>query len=226
MATGFTVADGKTVAASVARLLLLLLSFDVCASEIGVSALFNGKALITIDGGKPMMLSVGQMSPEGVKLVSATSEAAVIEYKGGRQTLSTETSTRVATAPVAASSAQTTLKADGRGHFYAEGWINGGSVRFLVDTGATTIALSTAEARRLGIDYARGTRSNSRTANGNVAGYSVKLDSVRIGEITLQNVEAHVLETTGLSTVLLGMSFLNRTQMQRDGETLVLTKRF
>jgi aspartyl protease family protein len=50
--------------------------------------------------------------------------------------------------------------------------------------------------------------------------------AVRIGEITLQNVEAHVLETTGLSTVLLGMSFLNRTQMQRDGETLVLTKRF
>jgi aspartyl protease family protein len=172
------------------------------------------------------MLTVGQTSPEGVKLVSATSEAAIVEYNGQKQTLSTATGTRIAGAAAATSSAQTTLKADGRGHFYADGWVNGGSVRFLVDTGATTIALSTTEARRLGIDYASGVRSIGRTASGTVSGYAVKLDSVRIGDITLQNVEAHVLETGGLSTALLGMSFLNRTQMQRDGETLVLTKRF
>ena len=211
---------------SLACPLLLYLSSCAWAAEVAVSALSNGKALITVDGGKPRMLNVGQTSPEGVRLVSATSEVAIVEYNGQRQTLSTDTSTRIAAAPAATSSAQTTLKADGRGHFYAEGWINGSGVRFLVDTGATTIAMSTAEARRLGIDYARGTRSVGRTANGPVASYAVKLDSVRVGDITLQNVDAHVLETAGLSTVLLGMSFLNRTQMQRDGETLVLTRRF
>ena len=99
-------------------------------------------------------------------------------------------------------------------------------MRFLVDTGATTIAFSTAEARRLGIDYRSGTRSIGRTANGTVTCYGVKLDTVRVGDITLQNVDAHVLEGMGPSNVLLGMSFLNRTQMNRDGDTLVLVKRF
>jgi aspartyl protease family protein len=197
-----------------------------CAAEVAVSALFNGKAVITVDGGKSRTLNVGQVSPEGVKLVSATSEVAVIEFGGRRETLSTGSGMRVGTAPGTASSAQAVLKADGRGHFYANGSINGSSVRFLVDTGATTIALSTAEARRLGIDFRSGVRGLGRTANGTIASYGVKLDTVRIGDITLQNVDAHVLEGMGPSDVLLGMSFLNRTQMQRDGDTLVLIKRF
>ena len=196
------------------------------ASEVVVSALFNGKAVIAVDGGKPRTLNVGQVTPEGVKLVSATSEAAVIEFGGRRETLSTGSGMRVGAAPSTASSGQAVLKADGRGHFYANGLINGSSVRFLIDTGATTIAFSTAEARRLGIDYRGGTRSIGRTANGTVTSYGVKLDTVRIGDITLQNVDAHVLEGMGPSDVLLGMSFLNRTQMQRDGDTLVLVKRF
>ena len=179
-----------------------------------------------VDGGKPRTLSVGQVTPEGVKLFSATSEAAVIEFGGRRETLSTGSGMRVGAATSTGSSEQAVLKADGRGHFYANGLINGSSVRFLIDTGATTIAFSTAEARRLGIDYRSGTRSVGRTANGIVTGYGVKLDTVRVGDITLQNVDAHVLEGMGPSDVLLGMSFLNRTQMQRDGDTLVLVKRF
>jgi aspartyl protease family protein len=212
---------------SVAFLLLLSIPTGAGAAEVAVSALFNGKAVVTVDGGKPRTLTVGQSTPEGVKLLSATSEAAVIEYGGRRETLSTGSGMRVGGgASPATSSEQAVLKADGRGHFYGNGLINGNTVRFLVDTGATTVALSTTEARRLGIDYRNGTRGVGRTANGTVASYGIKLDTVRLGDITLQNVDAHVLEGMGPSDVLLGMSFLNRTQMQRDGDTLVLIKRF
>jgi aspartyl protease family protein len=212
---------------SVALLFLATAPVAASAAEIVVSALFNGKAVITVDGGRPRTLQAGQATPEGVRLVSATSEAAVIEYGGRRETLSTGSGMRVGgNAGPASSAGQAVLKADSRGHFYATGSINGNSVRFLVDTGATTIALSTAEARRLGIDFRNGTRSVGRTANGTVVSYGVKLDAVRVGDITLQNVDAHVLDGVGPSDVLLGMSFLNRMQMQRDGDTLVLVKRF
>ncbi len=227
MATDFTGRVNEVTHSSVAFLLLLSVPLGAGAAEIVVSALFNGKAVITVDGGKPRTVNAGQVTPEGVKLLSATSEAAVIEYGGRRETLSTGSGMRVGgSASTASSASQAVLKADGRGHFYANGLINGNSVRFLVDTGATTVALSTTEARRLGIDYRSGTRSTGRTANGMVVSYGVKLDTVQVGDITLQNVDAHILDGMGPSDVLLGMSFLNRMQMQRDGDTLVLVKRF
>jgi aspartyl protease family protein len=196
------------------------------AADISVSALFNGKAVVIIDGGKPRTLSAGQSTPEGVKLVSATSEGAVIEFQGKRQTLGVGQGTRVATAPAESSGGRVILKADGRGHFHTEGWINGVITRFLVDTGATSIAMSSNDARRMGISYTQGTRTGARTASGTVVGYAVKLSTVRIGEITLQNVDAYVLEGDSPHTPLLGMSFLNRTQMNRDGDTLTLVRRY
>ena len=106
------------------------------------------------------------------------------------------------------------------------GQINGGTVQFLVDTGATSIALPSADARRLGINYLSGQRGYTETANGKATAYKINLDSVKVGDITLYSVEAVVLEGDGLKIALLGMSFLNRTEMRRDGQTLTLTKRF
>lgn len=212
--------------ASLTFLLLLLAAVSAHCADLAVNALFNGKAVLIVDGGKPRTLSIGQSTPEGVRLISATSETAVVEYNGHRQTLSMGDVTRFGAPSASSQSGQATLKADGRGHFYVNGWVNGGTVRFMVDTGATTIALSSAEARRLGINYLAGTRGSARTANGTAAGYSIKLDSVRVGDITLQNVDAYVVEGAGPSEALLGMSFLNRTQMQRDGDTLVLVRRY
>lgn len=191
-----------------------------------MSALFNGKAVIVVDSGKPRTLAIGQSTPEGVKLLSASSESAVIEYGGKRETLLLGQGTRLGSSAPLSSSGQVTLKADSRGHFVANGWINGSTIRFLVDTGATTIALSTSEARRLGINYIAGTRQAGRTASGVITAYAVKLDTVRVGDITLTNVDAHVLEGDGPPHALLGMSFLNRTAMLRDGDTLKLTRRF
>ena len=195
------------------------------APDITVSALFSGKAVLVIDGGRPRTLSAGQSTPEGVRLVSASSEAAVVEFEGRRQTLGVGQGTRVASAPAASSSGRTTLLADSRGHFFTTGQINGMSVRMLVDTGATTVSLSSADARTLGISYRGGKRMTANTANGPIPVYLVSLDNVRVGAITLNNVEATVSEGPH-HVALLGMSFLNRTQMNRDGDTLTLVRRF
>jgi aspartyl protease family protein len=197
----------------------------MCA-DIAVTALFNGKAVVVVDGGKPRTLTLGESTPEGVKLLSASSESALVEFNGQRQTLQLGEGTRVAASAVSEGSGQVTLTADAHGHFVTTGTINGVSVRFLVDTGATSIALSTSEATRLGINYLSGRRAYTSTANGTIPVYRLKLDSVRIGDITVNNVEAAVLDGAGLHIALLGMSFLNRMQMKRDGDTLTLVRRY
>ena len=205
---------------------MLLTTVYADAADITVNALFSGKAVLVIDGGRPQTLSAGQTTAQGVKLIAANSESAVIEYQGQRQTLTMGHGTRVGGSGVSGGSEKVTLTADARGHFLTTGSINGLSVRFMVDTGATTVAISTAEARRLGINYLAGQPARASTANGIVAVYVVKLDNVRVGDIALTNVEGTVIDGAGMSVALLGMSFLNRTQMRRDGDKLTLVRRF
>jgi aspartyl protease family protein len=87
------------------------------------------------------------------------------------------------------------------------------------------IALSSADAVRLGIDYKKGQPVYMNTANGTTTAYQVRLNSVKVGDIVLNQVDG-VVQESGLPFALLGMSFLNRTEMRRDGEQMVLTKRF
>jgi aspartyl protease family protein len=224
--TGFIRFRAGIFSASVAALGLSFAAHYAHAADIAVAALFNGKAVLVIDGGKPRTLSVGQSTPEGVKLVAATSESAVVEYQRQRRTLTMGAGTRIGGAATASTSAQATLTADSRGHFFTTGAINGLSVRFIIDTGASTIALSAVEARRLGVSYLAGQRVVVSTANAMLTGYRVQLDSVRVGDITLNNVEGIVLEGKYPEDALLGMSFLNRTQMNRDGDRLTLIRRY
>jgi aspartyl protease family protein len=119
-----------------------------------------------------------------------------------------------------------TLAADSNGHFTAEGQVNGARIRFLVDTGATLVTLSATEAQRLGIDFRHGEQTVSQTANGKVLVYRVRLESVAVGPMTLTSVDAVVYDSPGLDVALLGMSFLNRTEMHREGTNLTLTKRY
>jgi len=112
---------------------------------------------------------------------------------------------------------------DNSGAYLTSGMINGRTVTLLVDTGASSVALNEAVARRLGIDYIRdGTLINVRTASGIVDGYVVNLDRVRLGEIELRNVTGNVVMGDGPPHVLLGMSFLNRLQLENRGNVLVL----
>jgi aspartyl protease family protein len=206
--------------------LALVLPAQVLAADIAVTALFNGKAVIVVDNGRPRTLSVGEITPDGVKLLSATSESAVIEFGGKRQTLLLGQGTRLGGGTPVSTSGQVTLSVGAGGHFWAPGAINGVSIRFLVDTGATSIALSSETAKRIGLDYASGLRVGVRTASGTTTGHRISLDTVRVGDITLTNVEALVLEGRYPQEALLGMSFLSRTQMKRDGDTLTLVRRY
>ncbi|MBC7944946.1 MAG: TIGR02281 family clan AA aspartic protease [Burkholderiales bacterium] len=194
------------------------------ATEVNVIGLTSGKAVVTINGGKARTLSAGETGPDKVKLISATSEAAVFEIGGARQTLRMGQSISANFAPTGVASV--TLVADGRGHFLPSGSINGRSVKFLVDTGATMISMSNSEAKRLGVNYLQGETGYSSTANGVVPVYKIKLDSVKVGDILLNNVDGLVHEGNNLDIVLLGMSFLNRVEMRRDGNNMTLIKRY
>ena len=229
MATGFkgTISEAMRHCSGIVRvlaLLLLIVSKDAFAANVTVVGLFPGKAVVVINGASPRTISVGQKQPEGVILISTASASAVFEIDGKRHTL--DIGEHFSASSEGLKSDNTLiLSADAVGQFWTIGQINGKSVRFLVDTGATMIALPAAAARNMGIDYTKGQRGFSATAGGVVPVYRVSLDAVTIGTITLYRIEATVFEN-GLDVALLGMSFLNRLQMKRDGAHMTLTKRF
>jgi aspartyl protease family protein len=104
------------------------------------------------------------------------------------------------------------FRADGSGHFYLEAEANGTPVRFLVDTGASLVALTLEDARAAGLDPA--TLSYSAvmsTANGTARAAPVRLRSLRLGQLELEDVNAVVMERP-MAVSLLGMSFLERLQ--------------
>jgi aspartyl protease family protein len=220
---GFHVRD-KAIVVKLLIVASLLWSATGWTAEVSVIGLFPGKAVVVIDGGAPRVLSVGQKPVEGVTLISTDRESATLVIDGQKRTVSLGQH-QAGPAP-APSSQSATLTADARGHFVVDGQINGGAVRFLVDTGATAVSLSSADAARLGIDYRKGQPGLMGTANGTVAGYRVKLDTVRVGDIVVNNVDAAVMEGNQMPFALLGMSFLNRMEMKREGETMVLIRRF
>ena len=149
-------------------------------------------------------------------------DRAVIDIDGKRRTLVRGQTYRSS----AGSGAQSvTLSAGAGGHFMADGQINGAPIRFMVDTGASAIAIPASDAVRLRIDYKKGRRGTTQTAAGPAEVFLVRLDSVRVGDIEVQNVEAVVIER-GLDITLLGNSFLNRMEMRREGQTMTLVRRF
>jgi len=194
--------------------------------EINVVGLSSGKAVVQLGNSpKPRVLRDGDALPGGIKLIKATPESALFEINGKRRSL-TLGSNQVANArSTFNASSSVTLVADARGQFMTTGSINGATIQMLVDTGATFVALGVSDARRMGINYLQGERAMSRTANGLARVYKVKLDSVKVGDISLNNVDATIHESE-MPFALLGMSFLNRVEMRREGTDLTLTKRY
>jgi aspartyl protease family protein len=198
-----------------------------CGADVNLNGVVGNKALVVIDGGKPRWIAAGETTAEGIKLVSVSGQSAVVDFGGKRQTLTMGQNERLSGGASASAGTQSvTLSAGRGGHFVADGSINGVSVQFLVDTGASFISFGSSEAKRFGINYLNGQKSFSSTANGVVPTYRVKLDEVKVGGITLNNVDGMVHIGDNLPVVLLGNSFLNRMEMKRDGEKMVLTKRF
>jgi len=207
---------------TLALLLSALFSGLVFAQDVGLAGVMGSKALLMINGGDPQAVTIGQ-SMGGVKLISIQGDQAVIEVGGKKRPLRVGQHAIGAASPDG--SGKITMTADGQGHFFTTGTINGTSVRFVVDTGATMISLGATDARRIGLDFNRGEKMLSQTANGQTVVSKLQLDTVQLGDITLHGIDA-VIHQTDMPIALLGMSFLNRMEMQRDGSTMTLKKRY
>lgn len=204
--------------------LMLAASGAGAMEKISLQALFKDKAIIVVDGAR-RVLKTGETSPEGVKLFATDTqeEKAEVEIDGKREVLRLG----VVVADFAPKGkGSVVLYPDRGGHFFADGMINGTPVRFLVDTGASTVTMNSLIAKRVGLDYRRtGLAGYSNTAAGVVPKYQVKLDKVQVGDITLYNVDGGVIEEMSASEVLLGMSFLGQFDMKRDSEKMELFER-
>ena len=208
----------------------LLVSCSAIALDVNVVGLFPNKAVVQIEGGALRTLSVGEKTRDDIILIAVGRDGATFDIEGRRVALALGparrlTSPAAATKSAAAAANYARVRTDERGDFVADGQVNGMPVRFVVDTGATFITLPAREASRLGLDYRNGEKVVMETANGTVFAYRLKLDTVRVGGVAVQNVDAVITEGDSLPVALLGMSFLNRTDMKREGTILTLTKR-
>ena len=208
--------------ASALALIACAWSAPTQAADISVVGLMPNRAVVQIDGGSPRIVAIGQKAGDSATLVSVEKDGATFNVDGKRRSI------KLGEAPLSAptsSSPTASLTSDSRGHFMADGQVNGQAIRFIVDTGATMVSLSSADARRLGINYLAGQPTQLSTANGVAQAWRVRLDSVRVANITINNVDAVVMDNAAMPA-LLGMSFLNRTDMKREGNIMTLVKKF
>jgi aspartyl protease family protein len=187
---------------------------------IGVA---DATAILVINGGKPRMLRVGA-TRAGVRLISVRDEVAIVEVDGERRELTL--GGQLYSPPKSGAGSIITLAPNSSGHYITRGSINGASVRFLVDTGASMVTMDASHARAAGIDYLQGRKGLAATANGTAEVYLVKIDSVQVGDILLTDIEGIVHANNDLGVVLLGMSFLNRLDMRRENSLLTLQQRY
>ena len=209
---------------------LLLVAFGLAGvayadTQVNVVGLFNGKALVTINGGAPQTLSVGQ-TKNGVKLVAADSQQATLMIEGKTKVLGMGQGVSAGGGAESTQNQPVNLYADSAGHFFGSLSANGTSLKYVVDTGATSVALNSADAKRANIDYLKGEKSVASTASGKVVAYRVTINTLKIGTIVLNNVDAAVIEGGFPEVVLLGMTALNRLEMKRDSSVMTLTKKY
>lgn len=205
---------------------LLLSSASGAATRIDVLGLFHGKAVLKVHGNR-RVLSEGQSSPEGIKLLKANSEFALVEVDGVQMRLTMTSTTGIGTTYKSAEKASVRILPDQQGMYFVPGRINHSGVRFLVDTGASLVAMSATFARKLGIDYRmEGTPSQARTASGVAEAFTVTLKQVQVGQIQVPNVQAMVVLGDYPQFPLLGNSFLEKLEIERDGRMMLLRRKY
>ncbi len=209
------------------RLIFILLIFTppaMAVERISIEALFTDKTMVKIDGVR-RLLKLNKPSPEGAVLISANSREAVIELEGERR--SYLLGNHINTSFSKPEKLTAKIWRNGAGAYTTVGSINGRTVDFLVDTGASAVALHASEALRLGIPYKlEGRRIAVNTANGRAPAYEITLERVQVGDIILTQVRGFVIEADSTGKALLGMSFLNRVNMENQGPLLLLEKKF
>lgn len=194
----------------------------VANAPVEVVALFKDRAVIR-SGSTEQMLKVGE-TRDGVKLIAANPFGAQVAFQG--QVFDLNLSSRVAATFMKPQQASVRLNQDPLGQYRVRGTINASPVNFLVDTGASVVAMSEVHARRVGLDYVDAQQGKVQTAQGLADAYFTELNQVSIGGIVLNNVKATVISGEYPVEVLLGMSFLNQVNMQDTEGVLTLTARF
>ena len=203
--------------------LLCCLMAPVCFGvQIEAKMLGNGMAVLIIDG-QQRFLREGARSPEGVLLVSANTRQAVLEIEGKRKNITL--SHAIGTQFRAADKTEIRIAGSNGGHHRTSGLINGTPVEFLVDTGASLVAMNYLEAERLHIDYRAGKQIRVDTANGRTSAFLVTLPSVSVGNIVVNQVEAAVSTTESPSVILLGNSYLSKVDLTIDQGVMVLKEK-
>lgn len=206
--------------------LLTGMASSAWAQSLALTGILGDKALIVIDGSAPKLMAVGERQ-DAVKLLSidTNQHQALIEVMGQQSVL------RMGASPVSVGSGISqggagrfiSIPMGSGGHFFTDGYINGRSVKFIVDTGASVITMGTSDADRLGVNYKQnGTPIQMATANGIIKGQRVTLKSVRIDDVEIPDIDAVV--GPNMPFVLLGNNFLSRFKMQRNNDMMLLEK--
>lgn len=206
---------------TIAALLAVSLPSPVWAQDVALAGVLGrDKALLVVGGGQPKVVRVGGQIG-GLRLISVSGNEAVVEQEGRRETLVLgQTPVRMAERIDVA----VVLTADAQGHHFTRGTINGANQQFIVDSGASLVSLGRGDAERIGLDYRSGQPATVQAASGPATVWKVRLDQVTIGSLTVHGVDAVVFEND-LPFALLGMSYLNRVRMQRDGNRITLRRR-
>lgn len=188
------------------------------ASQVRVLALFPGKAMLEVEGQRKVLGSGKRFA--GVELLEANPREARVRIDGRVEVL--RLGSTVGTHYAQRSREELRLLGNGNS-FFADGLINGQPVRMLVDTGATTVALSETKARELGIAYVLdGKGATVQTASGTSQAYAVKLDSLKLGSQTFRDVQAVVIQGDSPKSVLLGMNVLRRFDVDHRRNLMIL----
>lgn len=201
--------------------LALALPAVAADQSIALAGVLGSKALLVVDGSAPRAVGPGE-THQGAKVLSVTRDEATVEVQGARRLL------RLGESPVALGSSgsgkRIVLMADNQGHFINTGTINGKQMKYMVDTGASVVAIGRPDAERMGIKVDDSQKVIMSTANGSATGWRVRLNSVRLGDVEVLGVTA-VIMPEGMPFVLLGNSFLTQFQMTRTNDQMVLEKR-
>lgn len=201
---------------------VVVFSLQAFAVEVRVLMLSEQKALLSIDG-KQRMVQEGSKTPEGITLVSADQQRAVVEWQGERQTL--QLNRQIASRFNGAEKAQVSIASSKNGHHLATGRINGFPVDFMVDTGATLVSMNYLTAERLGIDYRAGLPVKIHTANGVADAFRVVLNRVAVGTIELNQIDGVVSTTSSPEVILLGNSYLGKVDLRVEGGVMFLQQK-
>lgn len=204
----------KLMAAAAAGLLMA----GALAQDVRLVGTMTQRAILVVDQHPPRTVSVGA-SLHGVKLLDVSGSQATVLIQNEPVVL------QLGQNPVRINAARQSLKlqAAPNGHFFAAGKINQQDVRFMVDTGASAIALGSAQARQLGIDYLKGKEVVVGTANGQTRGWLVTLRTVSVGDLVLHNVNA-IVTPEAMPYVLLGNSFLSQFHMSRQADSMTIER--